>query len=131
MGEEAVVEVLSLEGVIKIHDYQVTKYGGKAEIRDINLLESAINQPLLEYHFVSADIYQMAASYCYHISQNQPFMDGNKRTAFAAMVVFLRINGIQIIAEEEESINMLLDISAHKKDKKDLEDWIRKVTVPV
>jgi death-on-curing protein len=125
------VEVLSLESVIKIHDYQVTKYGGKAEIRDRNLLESAINQPLLEYHFLCADVYQMAASYCYHISQNHPFMDGNKRTAFAAMVAFLRINGIKVIADEEEIINMLLDISAHKKDKQDLENWIRKVTIHV
>jgi death on curing protein len=126
-----VVEVLSLEGVIKIHDYQVTKYGGKVEIRDMHLLESAINQPLLEYHFLSADVYQMAASYCYHISQNHPFMDGNKRTAFAAMVAFLRINGINVIAGEDETINMLLEICAHKKDQKDLENWIRKVAMPL
>jgi hypothetical protein len=55
----------------------------------------------------------------------------NKRTAFAVMVVLLRINSIKVIAEEEETIDMLLDICAHKKDKKDLESWIKEVTIPL
>ncbi|HET8911242.1 MAG TPA: type II toxin-antitoxin system death-on-curing family toxin [Ktedonobacteraceae bacterium] len=122
------IKSLSLEGIKAIHAYQIKTYNGTAGIRDQNLLESALAQPLIEIQFTGASIYRMAACYWYHLNQNHPFIDGNKRTAFATMYAFLRINGIELLCDEEEAYTMVLDIIAHKKGKDDLEAWLEGVT---
>src|SRR4030042_6190297 len=86
---------LTLAEVIEIHNDQIQRYGGKAGIGDLNLLSSAISMPYASFSgtFLHAGIYEMAAAYAFHISQNHPFVDGNKRTALAAALVFLEMNG--------------------------------------
>ncbi|MDI6800525.1 MAG: type II toxin-antitoxin system death-on-curing family toxin [Thermodesulfovibrionales bacterium] len=85
MKEKEII-FLTLAEVIDIHTDQIEKYGGSMGIRDKNLLYSAIAMPSASFYrtFLHSDIFEMAAAYVYHISQNHPFIDGNKRTALAS-----------------------------------------------
>ena len=92
------ITFLTLAEVIDIHTDQIKRYGGHEGVRDMNLLSSAVSMPYASFSgsFLHADLYEMAAAYAFHISQNHPFFDGNKRTALASALVFLELNGISI-----------------------------------
>lgn len=79
---------------LKIHQQQIERFGGLAGIRDNNLLESALGAPQQTWNYTQ-DIYESAGQYCYSIAHNHPFLDGNKRTAAACMLVFLVKNHIK------------------------------------
>ncbi len=81
---------LTLGEVVKIHLAQVERYGGPSAIRDLALLQSAVAMPGASYgkEWLHRDLYEMAAAYAFHISQDQPFIDGNKRTALTCTLVF-------------------------------------------
>lgn len=87
-------EFLTLAEVLAIHDAQLERFGGAPGVRDLGLLESAISMPQAGFGgaFLHQSLHEMAAAYAYHISENQPFIDGNKRTALAACLVFLELN---------------------------------------
>ncbi len=89
---------LSLAEVIEVHADQVKRYGGQVELRDIGLLESALAQPEASFggDWLHPTLHDMAAAYAYHLCQNHPFIDGNKRTALACALVFLELNGAGI-----------------------------------
>ena len=86
---------LSLAEVIEVHTDQVTRYGGQDGVRDFGLLESALAQPEVSFagEWLHGDLCAMAAAYAYHLCQNHPFIDGNKRTALACALIFLELNG--------------------------------------
>jgi death-on-curing protein len=125
------VKTLSLDDVIALHDYQIKKYKGDPGIRDRSLLESAVNHPLFIRQYFGLDLCRMAAGYCYHISQNHAFIDGNKRTGAAAMITFLRLNCIKLIAAEEEILDIILDIANRRKTEEDLVYWLAMKTRPL
>jgi death on curing protein len=79
---------------LKMHQQQLERFGGMSGVRDDGLLESALGAAQQTWHYTQ-DIYETAAQYCYSIANNHPFLDGNKRTATACMLVFLVKNGIQ------------------------------------
>jgi death-on-curing protein len=86
---------LSLDEVLELHADQISSFGGTPGVRDEGLLESALAQPQATFggQFLHPTISEQAAAYLYHIAMNHPFIDGNKRTAFAVMDTFLRLNG--------------------------------------
>lgn len=86
-------QYLSVEDVLAFHDIQLRRYGGAPGIRDMGLVEAALFRPQTGYY---KDIIEEAAALWESFLMNHPFIDGNKRTAFAVMDVFLRINGIRI-----------------------------------
>ena len=92
------IAFLTLAEVVEIHSDQIQHYGGSEGIRDMNLLSSAVAMPYASFsgRFLHSDLYEMAGAYAFHISQNHPFVDGNKRTALAAGLVFLEMNGVTI-----------------------------------
>ena len=98
---------LTLAEVIEVHADQIRRYGGSEGIRDIDLLSSAIAMPSASFsdEFLHADLFGMAAAYAFHLSQNHPFVDGNKRTALASSLVFLEMNGIIV----DDTRNILYD----------------------
>jgi death-on-curing protein len=98
---------------MQIHANQTALYGGASEIRDVNLLESAIEQPRASFDgvYLHAFPFEMAAAYLFHIVMNHPFVDGNKRTGTAAALVFLDINGISIEAKNGELSDLTLAVS--------------------
>ena len=89
---------LTLAEVINIHNNQIELYGGQNGVRDFGLLQSALAQPEASFagQWLHEDIFLMAAAYAFHICQNQPFLDGNKRTALASALVFLELNEISV-----------------------------------
>lgn len=89
---------LTLADVVEIHGDQIARYGGGTGIRDMGLLSSAVAMPSAAFQdeFLHHDIYEMASACAYHICRNHPFVDGNKRTALAAALVFLDLNGVAI-----------------------------------
>ena len=86
---------LSLDEVLELHADQISSFGGSPGVRDEGLLESALAQPQATFggQFLHPTISEQAAAYLYHIAMNHPFIDGNKRTAFAVTDTFLRLNG--------------------------------------
>jgi death on curing protein len=89
-------EFLTRAEVLAIHQDQIDRYGGSDGLRDLGQLEAALFRPQTGYY---ADTLEEAAALWESIGQNHPFIDGNKRTAFAAMFTFLAINGIELTAE--------------------------------
>jgi death on curing protein len=91
---------LTLVEVLAIHADQIERYGGSQGVRDQGLLESALYRPQTGYY---ADLIEEAAALWESLAQNHPFIDGNKRTAFAATYTFLRINGTWLTANADEA----------------------------
>jgi len=113
------VEFLSLDDLLEIHRDQISHYGGSPGVRDMGMLESAASMPAagFEGRFLHEDVFEMAAAYLFHIAQNHPFVDGNKRTGAVAALVFLLMNGIESDAEEDELENLVRGVAAGQFDK--------------
>lgn len=107
---------LSLAEVVEIHNDQIQKYGGQDGIRDMNLLSSAVARPYASFSgsFFHVNIFEMASAYAFHISQNHPFIDGNKRTALASALVFLELNGITIADPEGKLYDAMISLASGK-----------------
>jgi death-on-curing protein len=101
---------LTLSEVLLILQDQIRRYGGKYGIYDIGLLSSAIAMPqsTFEGQYLHKNIYEQASAYVFHICQNHPFVDGNKRTALATALVFLELNGIELNDPNDELYVVIL-----------------------
>ena len=123
-------EFLTVEDVLQIHDEQLTAYGGATGIRDQGLLESAVMMPQASFGeaYLHEDLAHMAAAYAFHIAQNQPFMDGNKRTGLVAALVFLDLNGVIILDPEEKLYDAMIAIAERRMDKDGLAELLRGLT---
>jgi death-on-curing protein len=110
---------LDLDDVLLIHEEQLAKYGGGAGIRDAGLLDSALGTPRATFggDFVHEDLFAMAAAYAFHIAQNQPFVDGNKRTGLLAALVFLDLNGIVVTDPEGRLYDAMVALAERRLDK--------------
>ncbi|MDE1890659.1 MAG: type II toxin-antitoxin system death-on-curing family toxin [Planctomycetota bacterium] len=107
---------LSLAEVVEVHNDQIQKYGGQDGIRDMNLLSSAVTMPYASFsgNFFHGNIFEMASAYAFHISQNHPFIDGNKRTALASALVFLELNGITIADPAGKLYDAMVSLASGK-----------------
>lgn len=115
----AEIEFLGLDEILEIHRDQIERYGGSAGIRDMGLLQSAVATPAAGFggDYLHQDIFEMAAAYLFHITQNHPFVDGNKRTGTVAAVVFLEMNGVELNADEDELEALVRSVAMGKADK--------------
>lgn len=121
------IEFLTLAEVIEIHKNQVTLYGGDPGIRDFNLLNSAIYIPQSTFdgNFLHADLFNMAAAYIYHVCQNHPFIDGNKRTALACGLIFLDFNSIEIDDPSGTLYRMMIKTAEGKMNKNEIAEILK------
>jgi death-on-curing protein len=110
---------LSLDIVREIHAEVIKQFGGLNGVRDESLLASAVLTPQSSFGGKSpyADIVEIAAAYLFYICKNHPFLDGNKRTAMIAAIVFLRLNGIEPLPDSAEWEKLMLDVAASKIDR--------------
>ena len=117
---------LTLTDVLQIHNDQINRYGGSPGIREQNLLLSALAQASSTFsgEYLHTDIYQMAAAYLFHICNNHPFIDGNKRTAIVSTIVFLELNDVEVTADESNLEKVVFSISQGKMDKLSIADWL-------
>src|SRR6266481_4507855 len=97
-------DYLTLPEVLAMHADQIERYGGAQGVRDHGLLESALYRPQTGYY---ADLIEEAAAMWESLAQNPPFVDGNKRTAFAATYTFLAIHGIRLTADAEATYQFI------------------------
>lgn len=116
---------LSLELVTAIHVRHLSEVGGGRGIRDCGLLQSALDRPRNKWTYEGPPIETLAASYAFGIAKNHPFVDGNKRTAFLAMVTFLGLNGIDFDAPETEVVVVFRAIAAGDISEEILALWIK------
>jgi len=100
------IQYLSLDEVLGIHERLIEHFGGPPGVRDLGLLESALFRPRTGYY---QDIAEMAAALFESLIMNHPFMDGNKRVAFFATDVFLRLNGWKLVVEADAAHLFIID----------------------
>ena len=114
--------------VLDIHNRQINKFGGTSGIRDEGLLDSALAQPQATFggQFLHPTLPEQAAAYLYHLAKNHPFVDGNKRTALAVMLTFLRINGYRLDLSADAIYQMVLDVVEDKMSKEALGEFLQK-----
>jgi len=119
---------LSLDEVIEIHRDQIERYGGSAGIRDMGLLQSAVAMPQAGFggQFLHADLYEMGAAYLFHIVQNHPFVDANKRVGAMATFTFLKSNGLTLRSPETEFEKVVLAVAQGKLGKAVIAEFLRK-----
>ncbi len=117
-------EYLTLVEILAIHADQTDRFGGAGGLRDPGQLDAALYRPQTGYY---DDVIAEAAALWESLSQNHPFVDGNKRTAFAAMYAFLAINGYRLSADPEATWRFLLDLYNTGRFRFDmLEPWLRR-----
>lgn len=114
---------LSLDEVLEVHERVIDAYGGADGVRDLGLLESALYRPQSGYY---EDLVTMAAALFESLLMNHPFVDGNKRVAFFATDVFLRLNGWRLEVDANEAHVLLIDLlRSGRCDLEHLSEWIR------
>jgi len=114
--------------VLAIHNRQLAEHGGACKVRDQGLLESALDAPNNRWLYQKSGIEELAACYAYHLVMSHPFIDGNKRTAYVCMRLFLKLNGLDIEADRQEKVRTMLDLSAGRMDLEELAVWIKSST---
>lgn len=117
-------EWLELEIVLDFHAEQLALFGGADGVRDLGLLESALARPLNKFAYGESDLAVLAAAYGFGIARNHPFVDGNKRTALASMIVFLGLNRMDLDAPQEKATAVMLSLAAGEITEADLATWI-------
>jgi death-on-curing family protein len=114
------------EQVVKIHRSLIEKTGGMDGIRDAQLLDSALKTPFQTFggNNLYPDILDKASQLCYSLIENHPFVDGNKRIGVHLMLLFLKLNNIEVNYSQQELIDFGLDIASGKMSKNDIKGWI-------
>ncbi len=123
---------LTLDEVLEIHRDQIARYGGSEGIRDIGLLNSAIAMPAASFanQFLHTDLFEMAAAYLFHLVQNHPFIDGNKRVGAAAANVFMFLNDIHFAPDENEYTKLVLGVAKGEVKKAAIVEFLRSNSKP-
>ncbi len=116
---------LSRELVLAIHDEQLAEHGGAGGVRDEGLLESALARPLNRASYGEPDVAELAALYALAIARNHPFVDGNKRTAYVALEVFLAFNGLQFPVSDAEAVVHMLAMASGELSDDEFTAWVR------
>jgi len=118
---------LTLDDVLESHCEQIAAYGGGEGMRDLGLLQSAVAQPEAKFdgQFLHADLFDMAAAYLFHIVQNHPFVDGNKRVGLEAALLFLEINDRTLEATDEQLVDIVLRTAQGAMSKSEIGAFFR------
>jgi death-on-curing protein len=117
---------LNKESIYAIHGLSIARFGGADGVRDEHALETSLSRPLQHYSYGDPvpGIFELAAIYCSGVVKGHPFIDGNKRTGFLAAYTFLRINGYQLIASEEEAAIQILALADSRLSDGELTAWL-------
>ena len=118
---------INLRVIKAFHDRQINEHGGLPGLRDEGLLLSALSMPENAYHYSDPkpDVAEIAAAYGFDLAKNHPFNDANKRTAFIAMRLFLKLNGYDLSASPEDKYKTIIRVAASDMSEDGLADWIR------
>ena len=117
---------LSISQVLDIHQDEINSFGGTSGVRDEGLLDSALAQPQATFggELLHPTIGEQAAAYLYHLAMNHPFIDGNKRTAFAVMDTFITLNGYSLNLSQEQAYNLVIRVVQKEISKEELSGFL-------
>jgi len=116
---------LSMEDIEFLHQRSIARYGGSLGLRDRGGLEAAVNQPKNTFYYGQGDLFDIAAAYAFHIAEAQAFLDGNKRTAVAAALNFLNLNGDKTIFDSARLYEAMIAIAEKRLTNTDLASFLR------
>ncbi len=116
--------------VLAVHDEQLAEHGGGAGVRDSGMFESAMNRPLHLAAYGQPDVAELAAAYGFGLARNHPFIDGNKRTAFVAVELFLMLNGYDLTASDGDCVLTMLAVAAGEMEETEFAEWVRRNSTP-
>ena len=122
---------IATEVLYAVHEEQLAEHGGLAGLRDANALESAVARAEQLAHYGEPDAADLAAAYGFGIARNHPFSDGNKRTAFVAVELFLALNGFELVASDADCVTTMLELAAGDLAENAFAEWIRTHTQPL
>jgi death-on-curing protein len=108
-----------------VHEEQLAEHGGAPGVRDIGLFESELARPRNLVAYGDPDAAALAAAYGHGLARNRPFIDGNKRTAFVAVELFLALNGLELQACDEDCVMTMLALAGGELTEEAFADWIR------
>lgn len=116
---------VTYEQAIAIHSRQLRRFGGAPGLRDEGMLRSALERPINKWQYEQAALPELASAYAFGLAKNHAFVDGNKRIAFMAMMVFLRRNGVSFAPQPAHATAMILALAAGEVSEENLTRWIR------
>ena len=116
---------ITFEQAVAIHGRQLRRFGGAPGLRDEGMLRSALERPINKWRYEQAPIDELAAAYAFGLAKNDAFVDGNKRIAFMAMMVFLHKNGVAFSPDPAEATTIILSLAAGEVSEESLTHWIR------
>lgn len=125
---------LTVAEVLVLHREAIARYGGSPGVREPGLLDSAVHTPQAAFgdRFLHETLADMAAAYLFHIVENHPFEDGNKRTGWLAMRMFLRLNGYRIKPRLKDSYKIVMRVAKGEiRNSRDVSKWISKRMKPL
>lgn len=118
---------LTIAEILYLHDESLARFGGSAGIREPGLVESASGAAQNTFWYGHGGLFEIAAAYAFHIAQSQAFLDGNKRTAAAAAIMFLRKNGVPFPKDDSSVHRAMIEIAAKRMDKGGLTETLRRL----
>jgi death-on-curing protein len=116
---------IPLEVVLAIHEDQLAQYGGAGGVRDEGLLQSALARPQNLAAYGDPDAAALGTGYAFGVVRNHPFVDGNKRTGFALLELFLARNGWRLTADDMACIQAMTALAASQLSESEFEEWVR------
>lgn len=111
--------------ILAVHEEQLAEHGGGAGVRDAGLMESALAKPVNLAAYGDPDVADLAAAYGFGLARNHPFVDGNKRTAFVAVELFLVLNGWSLAASDADCVLTMLAVASGDIDEATFAAWLR------
>jgi death on curing protein len=111
--------------ILAVHEEQLAEHGGAAGVRDAGLMQSALARPRNLAHYGTPDAAELAAAYGFGLARNHPFVDGNKRSAFVAVELFLHLNGWRLDANDADCVLVMLQLAAGEIDEPTFTAWLR------
>lgn len=116
--------------IYAVHNEQLAEHGGSVGVRDTGLLESALARPQNLLAYSKPDVHDLTAAYGYGIARNHPFIDGNKRTAFVVVELFLSLNGFTLAATDVDCVITMLALAAGELSEEAFARWLGANTSP-
>ena len=123
---------LTVHDVLGLHADQIREFGGSAGLRDEGGLASAVAQAGVTYggDYLHASLFEMAAAYAFHIAENHPFVDGNKRTALNAAIVFLGLNGLDVADDDGLLFDAMMGLATGRSSKGQMAALLEQLSKP-
>ncbi|KKR85943.1 MAG: hypothetical protein UU32_C0026G0007 [Candidatus Woesebacteria bacterium GW2011_GWB1_41_10] len=122
------MKIVTLRQILILHELEIKNRGGSSGIRDAGMLKSAVGRPFATFagEDLYPDVYSKAAALVQSIVKNYPFVDGNKRTAFASAVIFLKLNGYLLEVSQRAVVGFMLRVTNINLSVDEISSWIRK-----